>query len=308
MMTQPEHIRALLPEAAPGAPTVVGAVFPLVERTAASRPAEGKSADEGGATACPLCHGQQWFRQDLPIHHPDFGKLIACICLQEKRREQRRRDLLQRSGLSEAQQACTLDSFYPYLPGVQMAFEMVTAYVKAFSALSLPQQSQKGNGREPVLTDLNWVVLIGPVGTGKTHLALAMANAAIAAEIVAFFATVPDLLDHLRATFSPDATITYDTLFDQTRTAEFLVLDDLGTQRSSPWAEEKLFQLIDYRYRHRLPTIITINSHAWQQVDLRLLSRLRDHRLAHVISMNEARDYRSYQQNDHMKKGSFTNF
>jgi len=37
-----------------------------------------------------------------------------------------------------------------------------------------------------------------------------------------------------------------------------LVLDDLGTQSATPWAEEKLYQLFNYRYNARLPTIITM--------------------------------------------------
>jgi DNA replication protein DnaC len=73
------------------------------------------------------------------------------------------------------------------------------------------------------------------------------------------FVVVPDLLDHLRATFAPDSTISYDQRFEETRATPFLVLDDLGTENATSWAREKLFQIVDYRYVARLPTIVTIS-------------------------------------------------
>jgi DNA replication protein DnaC len=64
-------------------------------------------------------------------------------------------------------------------------------------------------------------------------------------------------LDHLRATFSPDSPVAYDELFEQIKTVPLLVLDDLGAETSTPWAEEKLYQIVVYRHESRMPTIIT---------------------------------------------------
>ena len=72
-----------------------------------------------------------------------------------------------------------------------------------------------------------------------------------------FFATVADLLDYLRATFAPDSPVTHDDLLDRIRTADVLVLDDMGAERSTPFAEDKLFQIMGYRYEERLPTSYT---------------------------------------------------
>ena len=72
-----------------------------------------------------------------------------------------------------------------------------------------------------------------------------------------FYAFVPSLLDHLRSTFSPDSPIGYDELFEQLKTAPLLVLDDLGAESSTAWAEEKLYQIIVHRHEARLPTVIT---------------------------------------------------
>ena len=102
-----------------------------------------------------------------------------------------------------------------------------------------------------------WRMLDGPVGVGKTHLAVAAAAERDQRGDVVFFATVSDLLDHLRAAFAPDNPVMPADLLERIRTADLLVLDDFGAERSTPFAEDKLFQIINYRYEERLPTIIT---------------------------------------------------
>lgn len=102
-----------------------------------------------------------------------------------------------------------------------------------------------------------WLLICGRTGVGKTHLAVAAAATREQRGDEVFFATVADLLDYLRAAFAPDSPISHSDLFDRIRTADVLVLDDMGSERSTPFAEDKLFQIINYRYEERLPTIIT---------------------------------------------------
>lgn len=121
-----------------------------------------------------------------------------------------------------------------------------------------------------------WLVFTGSYGCGKTHLAAAIANRCLEmGQVTPMFIVVPDLLDHLRATFSPQSQVSFDRRFEAVRTASLLILDDLGTESATPWAKEKLFQLLNYRYTARLPTVIT-TSVPIEELEPRLASRILD--------------------------------
>ncbi len=138
-----------------------------------------------------------------------------------------------------------------------------------------------------------WLSLHGPYGVGKTHLAVAAAAEREDRGDEVFFATVADLLDYLRATFAPDSPVSHDDLLDRIRTADVLVLDDMGAERSTPFAEDKLFQIVGYRYEERLPTIIT-TSHQIEDIAAarpRIASRLQDPLVVTELPI-EAPDYR----------------
>ncbi len=129
-----------------------------------------------------------------------------------------------------------------------------------------------------------WLVFMGTYGTGKTHLAAAIANYQYDQGKPPMFVQVPDLLDHLRATFSPNSSVSYDLRFDEVRTAPLLILDDLGTQSMTPWVREKLYQLFNSRYFAELPTVIT-TSDLLETMDKRLASRLMDTRVCNIYSI-----------------------
>ena len=134
-----------------------------------------------------------------------------------------------------------------------------------------------------------WLVLTGPSGSGKTHLAAAIANRCIEKGHTLFFTHVSDLLDHLRATFSPDSSVSYDDIFQQIRDVPILVLDDLGPQGSATWAHEKLFQVINHRFNAELPTIITLRGKL-SQLDEGMRSRLSSVRISRIYSLGSDTD------------------
>ena len=121
-------------------------------------------------------------------------------------------------------------------------------------------------------------MITGPYACGKTHLAAAIANSRADIGQPPLFISVSDLLDHLRATFSSTSTVSLDRRFEEIRSAPLLILDALGEQSPTPWANEKLFQLIDYRHLNKLPTIITTAKYL-NEIDERIYSRIMDARL-----------------------------
>lgn len=219
---------------------------------------------------CPLCGGLGFVREDVAIDHPDFGKLFPCSCRLaeiEQRRSQQLRELSNLQHLSRM----TFDSFVPDAYGL--------APDKA-ATLRLAHDVARQYAENPQ----GWLVLFGGYGCGKTHLAAAIANRMIERGKAVLFVVVPDLLDHLRATFGPNSPVSYDQRFEEVRNAPLLILDDLGTQSSTSWAQEKLFQLLNYRYNARLSTVVTSN-HRLEEIDLRIRSRMVDPDVSTIVTI-----------------------
>jgi DNA replication protein DnaC len=222
---------------------------------------------------CPICKGAGYLRQDVPYGHPGFGKPVQCECkrkeLKTKQRQKRQEEANLRSLNDKRFSNFIVDNAHFQL---REAYQIAREYAK------------NPNG---------WLVFMGKPGCGKTHLAAAIANQCVETGAKVYFITVSDLLDHLRAAFNPSSDITYDSLFNTIREVELLVLDDLGAQKSSPWANEKLFQLINYRYNYRMPTVITTNLTPGQAViDDRIRSRMNDFSFVTLINLDRVRDYR----------------
>jgi len=229
---------------------------------------EGKSGGESAPAprtardVCPICGGTGVLRrEDLPIDHPDFGHAVPCECALRKMEERKQEHLQKWSDLG-ALSRLTFDNFVPEGHSLtpEQKTNLKTAYDRACAFSEHPQ---------------GWLLLRGGFGSGKTHLAAAIANRRLALGEPALFVVVPDLLDYLRASYSPSSETTFDQRFEMILDAGMLILDDLGAQSSTPWAQEKLFQILNHRYNRRLPTVITTNSEM-DEIDVRLRSRLRD--------------------------------
>ena len=195
--------------------------------------------------------------------HPDFGEAFPCGCQQSKDSTSRTAALLRYSNLGPLSRI-TFSATRPEGPlpdsGSRQLFRQALEAAVEF-------------GDNPC----GWLVLAGPSGSGKTHLAVAVANRCIERGQTAFFIIVADLLDHLRATYSPDNPVSYDELFDQVRNVPVLVLDDLGSTNTTPWAQEKLFQVINHRFNRALPTVITVRG-PLQRLDEGLRTRIESDR------------------------------
>ena len=215
-------------------------------------------------------------RNDVPMGHPDFGKLEICVCRRASVTDGVRDRLFAMSHLDELKEL-TFESFK--LRGRKGLGDMQARSIEqAFNQAR--HYSQNLNG---------WLLLQGGYGCGKTHLAAATANFAVSMGVPTLFLTVPDLLDALRFAYGSEDT-TFEERFDQIRNARLLVLDDFGTQNATGWAQEKLFQIINYRYINKLSTVITTNL-TLDEIEARIRSRLSDPELVTLVRMS-APDYR----------------
>ena len=212
----------------------------------------------------------------MPVGHPDFGEVFVCVCRRRQVANVARDRLFALSHLDELR-SLTFESFKPNgRPGIgeRQASSLQVAYNQA------RHHAEHLNG---------WLFLQGSAGCGKTHLAAAAANYAVDLGVPTLFLTVPDLLDTLRASFDSEDT-TFEQRFEEIRAAQLLVLDDFGTQNASGWAREKLFQIMNYRYINKLPTIVTTNL-LLSEIDERIRSRLADPELVTQVRIL-APDYR----------------
>ncbi len=154
-----------------------------------------------------------------------------------------------------------------------------------------------------------WLVLMGETGCGKTHLAAAIVNYQYQANKPALFVVVPEFLDHLRSTFNPESKISYDQVFESVKISSLLVLDDFGEQSTTPWAREKLYQVINYRYNARLATVITTRysiEEIYKEIDSSISSRLIDPKISTPLNIM-APDYRGDKPQPAQRKASRSN-
>ncbi len=206
-------------------------------------PAPPYAADD--PSSCGICRGRGWYTPDVVAGHPDFGQVIICECQSRQFTDDRMERLLRYSNLGQLTRF-TFDTLNPN--GIAHDSSADDRRIFADACRIAADYAEAPSG---------WLTLIGPHGSGKTHLAAAVANHRIKDGAVVFFMHVPDLLDHLRATYAPDSAFSYSDLYAQVADAPLLVLDGLGAHSSTAWAQEKLQQIINHRFNAELPTVIT---------------------------------------------------
>lgn len=195
---------------------------------------------------CPECGGLGYVRRDLPLSHPDFGKLEDCRTCRGPAKLERLRRM---SRLSLALTKARLDDFDP-----RTHLGRVTTNIKAWMRATRP----------------GWLTLTGPHGTGKTFLLACIVNTYIDTKTPALYTTVADLLGDLQASFNPNSEQVFSALFANVMAVDVLALDEAEKWHGTEWAQTQVFRLLEHRSRHpELRTVMATNS------DLRPLHMMR---------------------------------
>lgn len=231
--------------------------------------ASGPGATSDPDYRCEICDDTRWLNTGAPFGSPDFGKVYPCECQELAwgvRRSDRLRDYSDLGPLARL----TFDNL---IPTGRDGHVDATSFRRAADAAMSFAANPTG-----------WLVISGPSGAGKTHLAAAVAGACVQNGLPARFVAVPDLLDHLRSAFDPGADAPYDDEFTQVIHAPLLILDDLGIQSATPWADEKLDQILTHRFNERMPTMITAAA-SMDRLGDRMRTRLMDPGLSTFVEI-----------------------
>jgi DNA replication protein DnaC len=103
------------------------------------------------------------------------------------------------------------------------------------------------------------LLLMGPSGVGKTHLAVASLKELIRRGHAGLFCDYRELLKEIQASYNPASESTEMGILEPVRTAEVLVMDDLGASKPSAWVLDIIGLVLNARYNERRVTILTTN-------------------------------------------------
>lgn len=223
------------------------------------------------AWECEACHDMGFIKFDVPIGDPRFGKPFPCdnpdCPTMQRNRAERQARLLSRARIHDEFTGMTLQSWLDGLPSsasndnlpiwtaARLLVENGSVCVEdIYRALGW-----KWDGREDMAR--NSLVFHGPVGTGKTALACAIANETIFRGRDAIYTRCTDLIAEIQDRYNPDSDLKESPtdIINTFKMASLLVIDEFAVERRSDDRIEKLNTIIDYRNGNYLPTIVTGN-------------------------------------------------
>ena len=165
-------------------------------------------------------------------------RVVRCDCWRENIGRQRLGD----ANIPKRYQHCTLGNFTAYNESLERAVAQAKRIADAFPNMS------------------RGLFLEGQPGVGKTHLAVAVLKQAIQMTSArGLFYDTRDLLRVIRSTYDPSTRTTELDILRPVMTAELLVLDDLGAEKTSEWVDETMNLIVNTRYNERRLTILTSN-------------------------------------------------
>jgi DNA replication protein DnaC len=114
-----------------------------------------------------------------------------------------------------------------------------------------------------------WLLFMGNVGAGKSHLCAAVINQLVRAGRTALFTKAPRLLREVKETFNRDSEVTQSEIIARMGELDLLVIDEVGIQFGTDTERMILYEILDLRYESMRPVILTTNI-----TDLKSLEKL----------------------------------
>lgn len=183
--------------------------------------------------ACPTCARER--------EAQDKARQAVIAANDERRRVE---SLFQRAGIPPRFQNRTFDNFMAKTDGQAAALRRARAYVEQW-----PDVLAKGT----------CLIFAGNPGTGKTHLACAIANALIPQGISALFTTVSDAMRAIKRSYDASSTITEAEAIASFVGPKLLILDEVGASRGTEHEMQLLFDIFNKRYEHARPSLVLTN-------------------------------------------------
>lgn len=235
--------------------------------------------------SCERCDDTGW----QPVEVEGVRRVVRCECWRDQAGDQR----LGAANIPKRYLHCTFENFSAYNPSLTQALEHARRVPARFpSANNLHDQ---GRG----------LLLGGLPGVGKTHLAVAVLKQVMESSPArGLFYDTRDLLRVIRSTYDPSIRTTELEILRPVMTADLLVLDDLGAEKTSEWVEETMNLIVNTRYNERRLTLFTSNyvdipddtdpNSLIGRIGFRMRSRL--HEMCDFVEMDGA-DYRELPKN-----------
>jgi DNA replication protein DnaC len=192
---------------------------------------------------CQFCQGTGWKLVARPDGPGRFA--LACDCSTGERASL----LMDRARIPKRYEHCDFESYSTDVGQTpQHAKSLKEAKLQATGfAQNYPGASEKG------------LLLMGPSGVGKTHLAVAALKELLRRGHQGIFCDYRELLKEIQASYNPQSESTEMKILEPMRNTEILILDDLGASKPSAWVLDIIGLVLNARYNERRVTILTTN-------------------------------------------------